>query len=166
MHLITKYIRVILVLILPLMSCSAFGQTTRTKFNRDSSKTITLNEFNQRVDRGILLLKTRALSAISDTDQISMMMCYNTIFMTYAKGLKRNIAESNKKDTIDVFKLRFSGGQYDKLFNMMDSRLYFDQILKIYPKWIPNRGMGMFFPALQMEIGGTPMQYAIFTVTE
>ncbi|HZX57311.1 MAG TPA: hypothetical protein VFE54_01240, partial [Mucilaginibacter sp.] len=78
------------------------------------------------------------------------------------KDQRLKIAESHKKDTIDVFKRRFSGGQYDKLFYMMDSRLYFDQIIKIYPKWIPNRGMGMFFPTLQMEMGGTPMRYAIF----
>lgn len=35
MHLITKHIRLILVLILPLVSYTAFGQRTHAKFNRD-----------------------------------------------------------------------------------------------------------------------------------
>lgn len=114
-----------------------------------------------------MLLKTRSLSSISDTDHISMMICYNTIFMTIFKDREREIAEShNNKDTIDVFAHRLSGSRYDKLFTMMDSRLYFDQIIKVYPKWKDNRGLGMFFPKLQMEMGGTPESYAIFKVTE
>lgn len=164
-----KLIKGVLILLFSLLYLKSFGQTKQSKFNRDSSKTITLVEFNQRVNRGIFLLKTKTLSTISDTDHISMMMCYNTIFMTSLKEHGEKISELQNGDAKIIayqLKQRFSGGQYDKLFNMMDNRLYFDEIRKLYPKWIPNRGMGMYFPEIQMEIGGTPMRYAIFTVTE
>jgi hypothetical protein len=43
---------------------------------------------------------------------------------------------------------------------------YERDIVKVYTKWIPNKGMGFYFPQLKMELYGTPMPYAIFEVSE
>ncbi|SFD24031.1 hypothetical protein SAMN05518672_1011206 [Chitinophaga sp. CF118] len=43
---------------------------------------------------------------------------------------------------------------------------YTKDIITVYKEWIPNRGMGFYFPKLQMELYGTPMLYAIYNVTK
>jgi hypothetical protein len=132
---------------------NSFGQNPNKTFNRDSSKTITLLEFKQRVDRATELLKTKKLSAIPDTDHINIMMCLNTIFMThpYKNG---------------QFKARFEAAEYKNLEMIADKKNYSRDIVKVYPEWVPNRGMGYYFPKLKMELYGTPMRYAIFNVLE
>jgi hypothetical protein len=167
MYLITKYARLILLLVFPLVSYGAFAQNTQAKFNRDSSKTITLNEFNQRVDRAIMLLKTKALNEISDTDHISIMMCDNTIFMAMVKESRPKIIKSSDGDQkVYLLKPRFTGGRYKELEKIISSKHYVEGVVTIYPDWRPNRGMGAFFPKLQMEIDGTPEPYSVFQVTD
>ena len=51
-------------------------------FDPDSSKTISLTEFNHRVDRAIEVLQTKNLAQIADSDHVNIMMCLNTVFMT------------------------------------------------------------------------------------
>ena len=164
-----KTIHLALILLISLNSFKALGQSSKTQFNRDSSQTITLLKFNQRVDRAINLLKTKKLSKISDTDHINIMMCYNTIFMTNKNDPGHKLGElKDSTRTIIIYAtlLRFSGGRYDELENLINGSKYFNKITKIYPDWQPNRGMGMYFPKLQMEIDGLPNAYAFFKVSE
>jgi 5-hydroxyisourate hydrolase-like protein (transthyretin family) len=113
----------------------------KVPFNRDSSIHISLLEFDKLINNCINLLKENKLKDISDEQHIEIMMCLNTIFM-------RN----------------FKGGHYDELRQLSEEKKYTTDIIKVYPKWIPNRGMGFYFPDLNMELHGTPMLYAIYNV--
>jgi hypothetical protein len=156
-----------ILLLISSISFKSFAQTARPDFDIDSSKTITLTEFDQRVDRAIILLKTKKLYQISDTDHVNIMMCWNTIFMSGVKKHKPQIIKlSDGKHEFYLFKQRFSGGRYKKLDKMIDKIEYTDSLRKIYPEWSPSRGMGVFFPKLQMAMYGTPEPYAVFNVTE
>jgi hypothetical protein len=62
------------------------------------------------------------------------------------------------------FQKRFTGWNYQKLVRISDEKEYARNIIKIYPNWIPNRGMGYYFPKLKMELYGTPRRYALFNV--
>jgi hypothetical protein len=113
----------------------------KVPFNRDSSIKITQADFDQQIDDCIALLQTKPLQDISAEQHIQIMMCLNTIFM---------------RD--------FKGGHYNQL-KLLGDETYVPGITKVYKEWIPNRGMGFYFPTLQMELYGTPMLYAIYEVT-
>lgn len=154
MYPIKKYVGVILIVTSFLLTTGKlFGQEVYANFNRDSSKTITLIEFKHRVDKATKLLKTQKLSAILDSDHINIMMCLNTVGMTQIRINGR-------------FKARFVEARYKKLAMIADKRKYSRNIIKVYPQWVPNRGMGYYFPKLKMELYGTPMSYAVFNVVE
>ncbi|EHQ27645.1 hypothetical protein [Mucilaginibacter paludis] len=151
MHSIRKYVVLYLIWTGFLQFSKSFGQDADKSFNRDSSKTISLIEFNHRVDRAAELLKTKKLAAIADSDHINIMMCLNTIFMV------------RKKHSMEK---AFTGGRYMKL-EIIDLKVNYEKdIIKVYPKYTWNRGMGYYFPELKMELYGTPMPYAIFNVLE
>jgi hypothetical protein len=136
----------ILILIVVFTIEDSWGQQTNVKF-RETPKRITLVEFNHRVDRATKLLETKELSAISDADHINIMMCLNTIaFNLYDHKNKLNI-------------------RYKELETVADQKEYSRNIIKVYPKWVPNRGLGYYFPKLKMELDGTPMPYAMFEVS-
>jgi hypothetical protein len=145
-----KHLAIIFTAILLLVDYKSLGQSNAIP-QRDSYMPIGLLEFNRLVDRSIKLLQTKSLSAISDTDHINIMRCLNTIFMVH------------KEVSIEE---RFSGGRYTELENTERKVNYEKDIVKVYTKWIPNRGMGYYFPLLKMELYGTPMPYAIFKVSE
>jgi hypothetical protein len=109
---------------------------------------ITEIEFDILVDSSIYLLTTHDLSDISDDDHKNIMMCLNTIFMASDSSLQR----------------RFVSGRYKRLEAVAEKNNYTDNIIKIYPEWLPNRGMGFYFPKLDMELYGTPRLYAWFQV--
>ena len=115
----------------------------KNSFNRDSSKHISQKDFDLLVDECIKLLQTKKIFAISDAQHIQIMMCLNTIFM---RSLKT--------------------GRYDELNKISEEKKYTRAIKKVYPNWIPNRGMGFYFPELKMELYGTPFQYAVYDITE
>lgn len=131
------------------MDLYGMGQRSSATFNRDSSRTVSISTFNRIVDHSINLLQTKKLAEISDTDHINIMMCLNTIFMTTKK---------------DSFQKRFTGGKYQELESIADKKKYTRNIIKVYPNWIENRGMGYYFPKLKMELYGTPRSYAVFNV--
>jgi hypothetical protein len=152
MHLIKKCFAFLLITASLLFANNkSFGQLSKGGFNPDSSQTISLTEFNNRVERAIKLLQTETLSAISDTDHINIMMCLNTVFMTHKRG---------------TFVKRFSGNMYEQLEMIAHKKNYDRDITNVYPDYIPNRGMGYYFPKLKMELYGTPRLYAIFRVSE
>jgi len=119
------------------------GQADNTKLNPDSSKTISKVAFDNLVDTCIKLLQTKQLLKITDSGHIDIMMCLNTILVR-----------------------QLTGGRYDKLKTIANEKNYTKDIIKIYPDWIPNKGMGFYFPKLKMELYGTPRLYAVFNVTK
>jgi hypothetical protein len=121
---------------------SRFSNTVFPPPPFDSYKSITLTAFDEIVNHSIELLQTKKLSEIADHDHINIMMALNTIFM---------------RD--------FLGGHYKQLKVLADKK-YVREITKVYKEWIPNRGMGFYFPKLKMELYGTPSLYAIFNVVK
>lgn len=132
-----------------LTATAGFAQTSE-KLNRDSLKYISLVEFDQLVAQSIHLLETKELKEINDQQHIAIMMCLNTIMMASDSTLRR----------------RFNGGLYLKLELVSDAKKYTRNITQVYTKWTFNRGMGYFFPDLQMELYGTPRLYAWYQVEE
>jgi hypothetical protein len=132
-----------------LMGLYCSGQGHSAKIDLDSPKPVSLVTFNRIVDHSIKLLQTKKLADISDTDHINIMMCLNTIFMTKQNG---------------SFQKRFTGGNYQALVRISDEKKYTKNVIKVYPNWIENRGMGFYFPKLKMELYGTPRPYALFNV--
>jgi hypothetical protein len=117
------------------------GQTVNTKFNADSSRVISIEMFNNLIDTCIILLQKQELISIPDSGHIKIMMCFNTVFVRH-----------------------FKDGRYQKLLDLINERNYEKEIIKVYPEWIPNRGLGFYFPKLKMEFAGTPRRYAIYDV--
>jgi len=131
---------------------SSFGQYGNLKFDKDKQQRISLTEFYHRVDRATKLLQTKELSAISDKDHINIMMCLNTIF-TF-------------KSTLSGTDKRFNNARCKKLEIVADEINYQHNIMKVYPQWVHNRGMGQYYPKLKMELYGTPNLYATFSVSK
>ena len=69
------------------------------------------------------------------------MMCLNTIFM---------------RD--------FDGAHYDELRQLSKEKKYVENIIKVYPNWVPNRGMGLYFLDLNVELYGTPVLNSVYNV--
>ena len=120
---------------------SVQNHAVKQELNRDISPTISKKEFDALIDVSISLLKTKTLQAITDEEHIRIMLCLNTIFMRDYKN-----------------------GRYEKLRAIAEKKDYSTKIINHYPQWIPNRGMGFYFPKLKMELYGTPSPSAIFDV--
>jgi len=110
-------------------------------FTEDSSFTISSDGFDRQIESCIKLLQAKQLKEISDDQHIEIMMCLNTIFRS-----------------------RFQGGIYDEFEQVIAKKEYIKGVTKVYPDWSPNLGMGLYFPTLQMELGGTPGLYATYNV--
>jgi hypothetical protein len=110
-------------------------------FNPDSSIQISRLDFDQKVELCTRLLREKPLKRINDEEHIEIMMCLNTLMM---------------RDLHDE--------QYDSFNQAVIDTKYISDIISVYPNWIPNRGIGFYFPDLQMELYGTPRLYAYYDV--
>ena len=148
-------------------SFKSFGQKIKMDFDPDSSETISLTEFNQRIDRAIEVLQTKNLNQIADSDHVNIMMCLNTIFMT-GSNKRGPLISATPDSTVKGYARiqRFNNGRYKQLEDITKQKKYQQNIIKLYPEWIPNRGMGFYFPKLHMELYGTPHLYALFEVLD
>jgi hypothetical protein len=108
--------------------------------------------FNELVDSCVNLLETKKLAEISDSGNIFIIMCFNTIF--YVTKSKDN------------FEKRFTGERYQKLESILQNLDYAHWIMKIYPKWIPNKGMGIYLPYFNIDYGGDPGPHSVYKVLE
>ncbi len=162
-----RFIAIVATVSILTSSFYSFGQKIKLDFNPDSVKKISLVEFNQRVDRAIIMLETRKLSQIPDTEHINIMMCLNTIMMTSSKELGALISVS-PDSTLKVYATikRFSNGRYQKLEDITEQKKYDEKILKVYPEWIWTVGMGYYFPKLKMEVYGLPDPRSWFDVSD
>jgi len=140
-----KHLAYILALIVTTTIC--YGQKpsqaiVKSVINQDSAFTISKEKFDSVIDGAIYLLETKKLKAISDTQHITIMRCFNTLSLLHKK---------------------FTGGRYDKLRAFSDG--YAKDIINVYREWGPNRGFGYYFVKLRMELYGCPSPYATFNVT-
>lgn len=122
----------------------------RSAVNRDKPQKIVRSKFDNLVDTSIVLLKNKKLSEISDSDHINIMMCLNTMFMAQDHYSGKPL---------------YKGGRYDRLVDIIRKKDYTGGISKLY-QYSYNRGMGYYFPKLDMELYGTPHLYAFFSVEE
>ena len=119
-------------------------------FDKNLQKSISKVEFDKLVKSSALLLQTKEITDISNDQHIQIMMCLNTIFMARNADLQKRFKEDN----------------YKKLKKIADEKKYDSDIIKVYPNWTFNRGMGYYFYALKMELYGTPRLYAWYHVDE
>ena len=75
-----------------------------------------------------------------------MIRGYNTIWIT-----KKN--DSRLRDK-----------KFQSLEKYMSSPEYVKKMLKVFPKWIPNKGMGIYFTALKVEFGGSPCRWSVYEI--
>jgi len=104
-------------------SFKSFGQKIKMDFDPDSSKTISLTEFNHRVDRAIEVLQTKNLAQIADSDHVNIMMCLNTVFMTDSN--KRGpLISATPDSTVKMYASirRFNNGRYKLLENIAEKK--------------------------------------------
>ena len=145
-----KLLRVFLIQMVLMISIIECHGQSKAKFNADSLKFITQKKFDKIINNSICLLENKKLADISDSEHINIMMCLNTIFMTHIYTLKE----------------KFKTGIYQKFYQLTEEKNYSGNIIKVYPEWIPNRGMGFYFPKLKMELQGTPRLYAWYQIKD
>lgn len=136
--------------LLSALSPKAFCQQATAKTYRNYARKISLNEFEQRVDRATALLTAKPLLAIADSDQVNIIMCLNTIAMTREQPFSPQP--------------RFKGERYDNLETAKYRRDYERSMMKIY-EYTPNRGSGIYFKKLDIELYGSPHLYSLFEVS-
>lgn len=122
----------------------------RSAAYRDKPLKIIRSEFDKLIDTSIVLLKNKRLSEISDSEHIKIMMCLNTMFLAHDHYSGKPI---------------YKGGRYDRLVDIIREKDYTGGITRVY-QYSYNRGMGYYFPKLDMELYGTPHLYACFSVEE
>jgi hypothetical protein len=162
------YANLLLIISLVLLNNSiALAQSQQKVVSHDLSPKITLTDFNNRVDRAINLLRTKKLNAISNEDHINIMMCDNTVGMTHisTNKLLRTLNEGGRKIKIYAEVLRFRERRYEEFEKLMKKVKYQKNIVKVYPNYKWNTGLGYYFPKLKMELGGLPKEYAYFEVS-
>ena len=139
----------LLVTLLGFSTSNLLAQNTN-KFDRDTLIYIDKSYFDVLVDSSIHLLNTTQLDSITDAQHRKIMMCVNTISMAWDSTLQN----------------RFVGGRYQTLEQALQQADYLRNIVLVYPEWVPNRGMGYYFPKIRMELYGTPSLYSWFQVRE
>ena len=148
MSVIIKNYRVfIFAIFLITLSGNTFGQNSN-QVHPDTPKKITLAEFQSRVDRATMLIKTKKLNAISDTDHINIIMCINTIHDVNLSFLEPKLTAKRYK-------------KFEAALTKVD---YSKNIIKVYPIFSWNTGLGYYFPKLNIELDGIPAEYSMFAI--
>lgn len=117
-----------------------------TSLHRDSMVPLDSVRFHALVEHLCVKFKDDPLPQWSDKDQINLMPCTNTIMF-----------ESRPEE-------RFARDLFQRLDSLIDPNSYIRWVTERYPKWTPNRGMGFYFPDLDMELHGTPSLRGRFNV--
>lgn len=135
-----------------LSSSAVYSQQTLEE--RDTYVKITRAEFDRLVDSCIVWLKTKEIRELTDDQNRSIIRCLNTIERT-----KTTPKDFRKR------KQRFKGGRYDRL-EAFDKRAAYSLYLTnhIYKDWTLNRGMGFYFPKINIERAGTCFPFSMFEV--
>lgn len=113
------------------------------KPNMDSKNGLTKQQFELKVNESTTNLNDKRLSEISNEANSQIIRLINTTRMS--------------QDS-----LRYAG-IYSDFITAVEKTGYEKEIASFYD-WIPNRGMGFYFQKLQVELGGTPHLYSIYTI--
>ena len=114
--------------------------------DRDAMVLVDSARFHALAEHLCVKFKDVPLQQWSNQDHINLMRCANTIMF------ERRATE------------RFAGDTYQRLDSLINAKNYVEWITARYPKWIPNRGMGLYIPDLDMEMHGTPSLRGRFNV--
>lgn len=125
------------------------GFAQSPKPSEPEAPVLTLEQFNIQIDRSIAVLKTKAAIAISDHEHIAIMRCVNTITYTIDNNRKRIYTE----------------GRYKQLEEVVRSKNYMKEAMKVFPDCIPNKSLGVYFPKLKMDLYGTPSAGSMFRIS-
>jgi hypothetical protein len=113
------------------------------KVNPDSLIILTHPQFDSLVRKCFEILKNYPVARIYDEDNLKIIRVYNTITFS--------------TDTT------FQTGIYANFKKLLQEKEY-SKTLAIYYDWIPNKGMGYYFEQLQVELGGSPHMYSMYTI--
>jgi len=142
---------VILVFLIFLMA-TGNAQFVTPISNADSfSITLSRAEFETLVDSCTWLLKSKKITEISDSGHIYIILCKNTIFY------------SRKNKSV---KKRFEGDKFENYSHLLNDSGYVKKLGDIYTDWQTNKGMGIYFPQLQIEFGGQLHRHSLINVIE
>jgi hypothetical protein len=114
---------------------------------------ISLNQFNKIVDSCTQLLQTKNFSEISDSGNVYIIMCHNTLAYTPDLGSSSVT--------------RYEGDRYDRFAKALfaDNDAYEKSLLKIYTSKISHGG-GLYFPKLNIQLLGAKDRHSIFGIIE
>ena len=111
----------------------------------DSKEQIILNEkqFKTIIQHCISLLNTHQVREIVSEEHVIIIKSINTI------NKSRHILSKN--DSYEVFMKLVAEKKYE-----IELSSFFD--------WTPNKGMGYYFPSLQVELGGSPAPNSYYEI--
>jgi hypothetical protein len=114
---------------------------------QDSIVPISSQRFDSLVAHLTARLHTVPLDQWCETDHVNLMRTLNTLMF---------------EDRPDE---RFGVGNYARLESLCRAMDYdYQMMARLFPEWIPNRGMGAYFVKLDMELHGTPYLHSRFNV--
>ena len=105
--------------------------------------TVSQQQFDSLIVSATSVLSNQPFIEIKDSDHVNIIRLINT--------LNFNMHSSSKKS------------HYKKFIKLLAEKDYEKQISNHY-HWTPNKGMGMYFPKLQVELGGTPNEKSVYTI--
>lgn len=121
---------------------NTFSRTTSGQ-NMDSLIVVNKPQFDSIVEQCTTILKTRKITDIKDADHIKIIRLLNSINSSQKNSFKRGI--------------------YADFIKLVKDTDYVKEISSYYD-WIPSRGMGFYFQRFQIELGGKPHLYSIYTI--
>lgn len=139
---------VLLLLTACMLTVTVLAQNNQTRFPCDSAIIVSEKQFDSIVSFSAHLLQTKKLSALTADQHRAIIRADNTIWIGETR-----IA-------------RYKTGNYAVIRKFLGDRNYLTNMLKLYPEWSPNRGMGIFFHQLNIEYGGTPCRWSMYTITK
>ena len=122
------------------------AQTDMPQANIAYAPSMEQNDFLGLVERVTKLLQTTPVNEIPDEEHVIIIRCLNTI----------SIHELKAPACL-------------KLETVAEELSYSNKLIEKFTDWIPNRGMGYYFPSLHIELHGTPgpgSYYHIFSVNQ
>lgn len=110
----------------------------------DTNIMVSQQLFDSLLVSAISILSDRKFIEIKESDHVNIIRLINTIHYNH---------------------LSIPQYEIDEKFMKIVIKKEYEQQLANHYHWIPNKGMGMFFPELKVELGGTPNAKSIYTLS-
>jgi hypothetical protein len=144
--------------IILLLGIDCHAQKKKNTIDFKGYKILTLSNFNTLVDTCTSILETKKFSDISDSDNINIIKCSNTIFYSHVIIANDTIAFLHGKR-------RFEGGRYARFDSAIDvNNAYYDREMSKKYKWAMSSGLGLYFEKLKIQAGGRVERRDVFKV--